>query len=91
MTPIDNAMKSKNAFLGFAGLIAAASVYMIWGSDLLPAEGDPKGNPETWTRKSCEGARSPSAVERYDGTATGESQGKHETHAVSCLGRQGGT
>ncbi|KAK6834937.1 hypothetical protein PG987_009631 [Apiospora arundinis] len=55
MTPIDNAMKSKNAFLGFAGLIAAASVYMIWGSDLLPAEGDPKGNPETWTRKSCEG------------------------------------
>ncbi|KAK6855759.1 hypothetical protein PG990_000257 [Apiospora arundinis] len=51
MTPIDNAMKSKNAFLGFAGLIAAASVYMIWGSDLLPAEGDPKGNPETWTRE----------------------------------------
>ncbi|KAK7955034.1 hypothetical protein PG996_015839 [Apiospora saccharicola] len=51
MTPIDNAMRSKNAFLGFAALVTAATAYVIWGSDVFPAEGDPKGDPKDWTRE----------------------------------------
>ncbi|KAI1847218.1 hypothetical protein JX265_013343 [Neoarthrinium moseri] len=50
MTPLDNAMRSKNAFLGFAGLVAATGIWAIWGSDMFPAAADPTGNPETWTR-----------------------------------------
>lgn len=28
---------------GFAGMVTAAAVWSIWGSDLLPAAGDPTG------------------------------------------------
>ncbi|KAK8017470.1 hypothetical protein PG993_013796 [Apiospora rasikravindrae] len=48
MTPIDNAMRSK---VTFGALVAAASAYVIWGTDVFPAEPDPKGNPEDWTRE----------------------------------------
>ncbi|KAK7965972.1 uncharacterized protein PG986_000249 [Apiospora aurea] len=51
MTPIDNAMRSKNAFLAFGALVAAASAYVIWGTDVFPAEADPTGDPEDWTRE----------------------------------------
>ncbi|KAI0122984.1 hypothetical protein BJ170DRAFT_119893 [Xylariales sp. AK1849] len=49
-TPIDNAMRSKNAVLGFAGIVAAAAVWTIWGQDMFPAGSDPTGNPDDWTR-----------------------------------------
>ncbi|KAH6649166.1 hypothetical protein BKA67DRAFT_576952 [Truncatella angustata] len=50
-TPIDNALRSKNAFLGFAGIVTAAAVYAIWGGDMFPTASDPTGNPESWTRE----------------------------------------
>ncbi|KAF1982319.1 hypothetical protein K402DRAFT_384687 [Aulographum hederae CBS 113979] len=50
-TPIDRAMQSRNAFLGFAGIITAVAAWTIWGpSDIFPKESDPTGEPETWTR-----------------------------------------
>ncbi|KAI0490881.1 hypothetical protein F4859DRAFT_459561 [Xylaria cf. heliscus] len=50
-TPLDNAMKSKNAVLAFSGLVTAAVAWSFWGGDLFPAQADPTGNPETWTRE----------------------------------------
>ncbi|KAM0813541.1 hypothetical protein AB5N19_13536 [Seiridium cardinale] len=49
-TPIDNALRSKNAFLGFAGIVTAAAAWAIWGGDMFPAAADPTGNPEGWTK-----------------------------------------
>ncbi|KAJ5389538.1 uncharacterized protein N7496_000606 [Penicillium cataractarum] len=48
-TPLDRALKSQNLFLGFAGMVTAVAAWSIWGSDVFPAEADPKGNPESWT------------------------------------------
>ncbi|KAH9904737.1 hypothetical protein F4778DRAFT_779918 [Xylariomycetidae sp. FL2044] len=50
-TALDNVMRSKNAVLVFSGLVTAAVVGALWGSDLFPAEADPQGNPEGWTRE----------------------------------------
>ncbi|ETS76678.1 hypothetical protein PFICI_12065 [Pestalotiopsis fici W106-1] len=50
-TPIDNALRSKNAVLGFAGIITAAAAWAIWGGDMFPAPADPTGDPEGWTRE----------------------------------------
>ncbi|KAL2266411.1 hypothetical protein VTJ83DRAFT_5763 [Remersonia thermophila] len=50
-TPLDQAMKSKNAFLAFTGLVTGVALWAIWGGDLFPPEQDPKGDPETWTRE----------------------------------------
>lgn len=35
----------------FGGTVVAAAVWSIWGGDIFPAEQDPKGNPEDWTRE----------------------------------------
>ncbi|KAL2157621.1 hypothetical protein VTH06DRAFT_6000 [Thermothelomyces fergusii] len=48
-TPLDRALRSKNAFLAFTGFVAGAAVWAIWGGDMFPREPDPKGDPETWT------------------------------------------
>ncbi|PYH47413.1 Ish1 domain-containing protein [Aspergillus saccharolyticus JOP 1030-1] len=48
-TPLDRALNSKNLFLGFTGMVTAAAVWAIWGSDMFPAEPDPTGDPETWS------------------------------------------
>ncbi|KAH8908447.1 hypothetical protein BR93DRAFT_925570 [Coniochaeta sp. PMI_546] len=48
-TPLDNAMRSRNAVLAFAGLVTATAVWAIWGGDMFPAGSDPTGEPETWT------------------------------------------
>ncbi|EME39412.1 hypothetical protein DOTSEDRAFT_66408 [Dothistroma septosporum NZE10] len=48
-TPLDRALNSKNLFLGFTGLIAAATAWSIWGGDMFPKEEDPTGEPENWT------------------------------------------
>jgi hypothetical protein len=29
--------------IGFAGLVTVASLWNLWGGDMFPAEGDPKG------------------------------------------------
>ncbi|CAH0040672.1 unnamed protein product [Clonostachys solani] len=50
-TPLDNMMRSKNMVLAFGGAVAAAAVWSIWGGDIFPAEPDPKGKPEEWTRE----------------------------------------
>lgn len=42
---------SQNLFLGFAGLVTAATAWSIWGSDMFPAQADPKGEPEEWTEE----------------------------------------
>ncbi|CAF9923402.1 MAG: hypothetical protein GOMPHAMPRED_002829 [Gomphillus americanus] len=49
-TPLDKAISSnsRTAFLAFAGVVTAASAWAIWGSDMFPADTDPKGNPEGW-------------------------------------------
>lgn len=33
----------------FGGAITAAAAFTIWGSDLFPAQEDPKGDPDGWT------------------------------------------
>ncbi|TKA61139.1 hypothetical protein B0A49_04681 [Cryomyces minteri] len=49
-TPLDRALQSRNAFLGFAGIITAVAAWTIWGpSDVFPRAGDPVGDPESWT------------------------------------------
>ncbi|KAJ5895235.1 hypothetical protein N7495_006926 [Penicillium taxi] len=48
-TPLDRALNSKNLFLGFAGMVTAAAAWSIWGTDMLPAQDDPTGDPENWT------------------------------------------
>ena len=35
----------------FSGAVAAAAAWSIFGGDMFPAEPDPKGNPEGWTRE----------------------------------------
>lgn len=40
-------MQSRNAFLGFAGIVTAVAAWSIWGGDMFPAE-DPKGDPAMW-------------------------------------------
>ncbi|KAL2760488.1 hypothetical protein ACRALDRAFT_2039115 [Sodiomyces alcalophilus JCM 7366] len=47
-TPIDRAMKSKATF---GGLVTAVAVWAIYGGDMFPAEPDPSGDPENWTRE----------------------------------------
>lgn len=37
--------------LAFGGAVAAAAVWSIWGGDMFPAEPDPTGKPEDWTRE----------------------------------------
>ncbi|KAF4779492.1 hypothetical protein CPAR01_08167 [Colletotrichum paranaense] len=50
-TPLDNAMRSRNAVLAFGGLVTAVAVWAIYGGDMFPAGPDPTGNPEDWTRE----------------------------------------
>ncbi|GAB7345323.1 hypothetical protein MBLNU457_3677t1 [Dothideomycetes sp. NU457] len=51
-TPLDRALNSKNMFLGFAGLVTAATAWMIFGQgDIFPAADDPKGDPQKWTEE----------------------------------------
>ncbi|KAK0752427.1 hypothetical protein B0T18DRAFT_318354 [Schizothecium vesticola] len=50
-TPLDNVMKSKNAFLAYAGLVTGVAVWAIWGGDLIPQRGAPTGHPETWSEE----------------------------------------
>lgn len=50
-TALDNAMKSKNAVVAFAGLVAGAAMWTMFSGDIFPAESDPTGDPETWTRE----------------------------------------
>ena len=50
-TPIDRALQSRNLFLGFAALVAGASLASMFGGDMFPAEKDPSGVPETWTEE----------------------------------------
>ncbi|KAI9742245.1 MAG: hypothetical protein M1818_004145 [Claussenomyces sp. TS43310] len=48
-TSLDRALNSKNTFLAFSGLVTAAAVWSIWGSDMFPVQPDPVGDPNTWT------------------------------------------
>ncbi|RYP77168.1 hypothetical protein DL769_003478 [Monosporascus sp. CRB-8-3] len=48
-TPIDNAMRSKNAVLAFSALVTGAVVWTLWGGEIFPSEPDPTGDPENWT------------------------------------------
>ncbi|ELR01963.1 hypothetical protein VC83_02936 [Pseudogymnoascus destructans] len=50
-TPIDKALNSRNTFAAFAGIVTAAAVWSIWGSDMFPAQPDPTGNPDDWTEQ----------------------------------------
>ncbi|KAK1783581.1 hypothetical protein QBC45DRAFT_399755 [Copromyces sp. CBS 386.78] len=51
-TPLDKALRSRNAFLAFAGIVTGVAAWSIWGSDVFPQDqSDPKGNPEEWTRE----------------------------------------
>ncbi|RYP52486.1 hypothetical protein DL768_002313 [Monosporascus sp. mg162] len=50
-TPIDNAMRSKNAVLAFSALVTGAVVWTLWGGEIFPSEPDPTGDPENWTRE----------------------------------------
>ncbi|KAK5788593.1 hypothetical protein VI817_009551 [Penicillium citrinum] len=34
---------------GFAGMVTAVAAWSIWGTDVFPAQDDPKGNPDEWT------------------------------------------
>lgn len=42
---------TQHSLTAFGGAVAAAAVWSIWGGDIFPAEPDPKGNPEEWTRE----------------------------------------
>ncbi|TVY28541.1 hypothetical protein LHYA1_G001975 [Lachnellula hyalina] len=52
-TPLDKALNSKNAFLvaanvlyekkAFTGVVTAAAVWSIWGTEMFPKESDPTG------------------------------------------------
>ncbi|TFB04101.1 hypothetical protein CCMA1212_004032 [Trichoderma ghanense] len=50
-TALDSAMKSKNVLLAFGGVVVAAAAWSIFGGDMFPAQPDPTGDPETWTRE----------------------------------------
>ncbi|EJP63193.1 uncharacterized protein BBA_07793 [Beauveria bassiana ARSEF 2860] len=70
-TLLDNTLKSKNMVLAFGGVVAAATAWMLAG-DLFPADPEPKGDPETWTREemrrwleaSCTLSRRPKLVSK---------------------------
>ncbi|PSK55197.1 hypothetical protein B9Z65_2586 [Elsinoe australis] len=52
-TQLDRTMQSRNVFIGFAGLVTAVSVWMIWGQgDMFPKKKpakEPTGEPTTWS------------------------------------------
>ncbi|KAJ5142914.1 uncharacterized protein N7515_001701 [Penicillium bovifimosum] len=48
-TALDKALNSKDSCIGFAGMVTAVAAYSILGSDVLPAQADPTGDPENWT------------------------------------------
>ncbi|KAK0668928.1 hypothetical protein QBC41DRAFT_320918 [Cercophora samala] len=50
-TPLDHAMRSRNAFLAFTGLVTGVAVWAIWGGDMFPTTPDPTGNPEEWSKE----------------------------------------
>jgi len=42
----------QNMFLGFAGLVTAATAWMVFGQgDIFPQADDPKGDPQKWTEE----------------------------------------
>ncbi|KAJ1329733.1 hypothetical protein MN608_06469 [Microdochium nivale] len=49
-TPLDNAMRSKNAVIAFSAMVTGAVLWTMWGGDMFPRDSDPTGDPETWTR-----------------------------------------
>ncbi|CAK7267110.1 hypothetical protein SEPCBS57363_002433, partial [Sporothrix epigloea] len=51
VTPLDRALKSKNAVLAFSGIVTGVAFWAIWGGDMFPQANDPNGDPETWTRE----------------------------------------
>ncbi|KAB2572255.1 hypothetical protein DIS24_g10744 [Lasiodiplodia hormozganensis] len=48
-TPLDRLTQSRGAFFAFAGIVTAATAWVVWGGDVFPAEPDPTGDPATWT------------------------------------------
>ncbi|KAK0635345.1 hypothetical protein B0T17DRAFT_612223 [Bombardia bombarda] len=50
-TPLDKALRSRNTFLAFTGLVTGVAVWAIWGGDVFPQQQDPNGDPDTWTRE----------------------------------------
>ncbi|KAK4067043.1 uncharacterized protein Triagg1_8043 [Trichoderma aggressivum f. europaeum] len=79
-TALDGAMKSKNVLLeakkkAFGGVVVAAAAWSIFGGDLFPAQEDPKGDPETWTREEM---RRWLAAKRYPGGTACQSASEHE-------------
>lgn len=35
----------------FSALVTGAVAWSLWGGEIFPAEPDPTGNPEDWTRE----------------------------------------
>ncbi|KAH6611411.1 hypothetical protein Trco_001431 [Trichoderma cornu-damae] len=50
-TPLDNAMKSKGTLHFLTAALESTPRWSIFGGDMFPAQEDPKGDPETWTRE----------------------------------------
>ncbi|KAK4127789.1 hypothetical protein N657DRAFT_566053 [Parathielavia appendiculata] len=50
-TPLDRAMRSR---VTFAGLVTGVAAWAIWGGDMFPADSDPKGDPETWSKEELQ-------------------------------------
>ncbi|KAH7033444.1 uncharacterized protein B0I36DRAFT_321459, partial [Microdochium trichocladiopsis] len=50
-TPLDNAMRSKNAVIAFSAMVTGAVLWTMWGGEIFPRDTDPTGDPETWTRE----------------------------------------
>ncbi|TVY35596.1 hypothetical protein LSUB1_G003840 [Lachnellula subtilissima] len=55
-TPLDKALNSKWLLMyytrkAFTGVVTAAAVWSIWGTEMFPKESDPTGDPTTWTRE----------------------------------------
>ncbi|OJD31123.1 uncharacterized protein BKCO1_520005 [Diplodia corticola] len=48
-TPLDRLTQSRGAFFAFAGIVTAATAWVVWGGDVFPAEPDPVGDPAAWT------------------------------------------
>ena len=49
--PRTQRLRTKQENTAFGGVVAAAALWTIWGGDMFPAEADPKGNPESWTKE----------------------------------------
>lgn len=49
--PIQITSTLTEAKIAFGGVVVAAAAWSIFGGDLFPAQEDPKGDPETWTRE----------------------------------------